>query len=129
MTVLGSFLYSSALRRSGALGVSGVVLMVALSGCALNKVNEGKNVTFDGHRFNAKLAEAKDNRASFVVVVAEVSKSLSGAREAGRYEATKHCLREYGTSEVTWRLGPDAPDGQLRISDNTLTLVGECVGW
>jgi hypothetical protein len=85
-------------------------------------------VTFEGNYYRADLKRLKDDRASFTVTVREVSQGLSGAKEAGRFEATKYCISQYGNSAVNWQVGPDTADGQLTITDNTLTFAGTCRG-
>ena len=101
---------------------------IALSACANAKVNSGRNVEFDGARFGAKLSKG-DSREEFSVLVREPSKSLTGAREAGRYEGTKYCIQNFGTSEIIWSNGPDDADESLVITDNTLVFQGRCKGW
>lgn len=101
---------------------------VALSACANAKVNSGRNVEFDGMRFSSKLSKG-ETREEFSVLVREPSKSLAGAREAGRYEGTKYCIKNFGTSEVIWSNGPDDDDEALVIVDDTLSLQGRCKGW
>jgi hypothetical protein len=51
---------------------------------------------------------------------------LVGAREAGRYEATKYCINQYGTSDIAWVSGPDVEDGSLTINNDELQLRGAC---
>lgn len=83
-------------------------------------------IYFDGQLFNAK-ARAVDARIDvFTVAVKPVSKSLKGAREAGLYEATVYCVNKYGSSDIIWAAGPDAPEGQLNINKDTLILQGRC---
>ena len=83
-------------------------------------------VLFDGQSYKSKLRKIDRQRDQFTVTVAPVSKSLLGAREAGRYEAVVHCVNEYGSSDIIWAAGPDAPQAQLRIDKDTLTLQGRC---
>lgn len=83
-------------------------------------------VYFDGQFYNAKLRKVERQLDQFTVTVKPVSKSLLGAREAGRYEATVHCVNAFGSSDIIWAAGPDAPDGQLNIQNDTLTLSGRC---
>lgn len=114
------------------IGFSKTVLVVCcglgLASCANQKLNSGRNVQFDGMTFRAKLSKG-DDRAEFSIAVHEPSKSLSGAREAGRYEATKYCIKNYGTSDVIWTHGPDDAENSLIVVDGSLQFSGRCKGW
>ncbi len=83
-------------------------------------------IFFDGQYYNAKVRKIERQLDVFTVSVKPVSNSLSGALEAGRYEATVHCVTSYGSSDVIWTAGPDAPQSQLNIEKDTLTLQGRC---
>jgi hypothetical protein len=85
-------------------------------------------VPFDGHIFRTKLSKVDKQRDQFSVTINQVSASLKGAREAGRYEATGYCIEQFGSSDVDWVVGPDSPDSALVIVDDKLTLRGACVG-
>ena len=52
--------------------------------------------------------------------------SLDGAREAGRYEAIRYCIANFGSSDIAWTEGPDAEDGTLTIANDRLLLRGTC---
>ncbi len=102
-----------------------VALMLTLTACAGQRERQ---VAFDGHVFKAK-ASAVDkavSRADFTATVSGVSKSLEGAREAGRYEGTKYCIVNYGSSRINWAVGPDTAPAQLRVVDDSLTFAGRC---
>ncbi|KEJ89425.1 hypothetical protein [Sulfitobacter donghicola] len=83
-------------------------------------------IFFDGQFYNSKLRKVDRQLDQFVVTVRPVSKSLEGAREAGRYEATVYCVNAFGSSDIIWIAGPDAADDQLNIEKDTLTLRGNC---
>ncbi len=112
-------------RVSAGLPVATLALVGALvlSGCASNNPN---HVAFDGHFFRAKLSKVKADRAQFTVEVADSGKSLEGAREAGRYQATKYCIANFGSSLVEWENGPDVEDEELVIDGDRLMLKGAC---
>ena len=103
---------------------------LAVSGCAKTRdlMTGREKVTFDGQNFRSTLAASKEDRAVFGVTVRDAAKSLSGAREAARYEATKYCIEQYGNSRVDWAVGPDAEDGQVVIRDGDLDFNGVCQG-
>ncbi|WP_026756121.1 hypothetical protein [Sediminimonas qiaohouensis] len=89
----------------------------------------GGDVLFDGRSYSASLSADRDDPAAFTVSVANAGGArLAGAREAGRYEATKHCIEITGNSRVVWSTGPDAPAEALTLSDGALLLAGRCAG-
>lgn len=93
-----------------------------LAGCTSSE----DRVLFDGHFYNAKLRKVERQLDTFTVTVRPVSKSLQGAREAGLYEATVYCVNAFGSSDIIWTAGPDAPADALSIDKDTLTLQGKC---
>ena len=95
-----------------------------LAGCA----NDGERVAFDGQYFKTKVAEVDDDQAQFQISVSPVSASLDGAREAGRHQATKYCIENFGLSDATWVAGPDAEATDLILDGDTLLLRGACDG-
>ena len=101
----------------------GVILL--LTGC--ESLRE-RQIAFDGYLFKARTSavDRSVSRADFTATILSVSQSLSGARQAGRYEGTKYCIAQYGTSRVKWTIGPDTPPQSLQIVDDTLTFVGRC---
>ncbi|MFT4707636.1 MAG: hypothetical protein ACI9PU_001478 [Ascidiaceihabitans sp.] len=96
--------------------------VLALTACGLNN----NNPTFEGQTYRAKLSKIDKQRDQFSVSVSPVSSSLEGAREAGRYEAIKYCIAQFGTSDIIWVNGPDAEDGSLTITDDKLEFRGTC---
>ena len=99
-----------------------IASVMALASCGQN-VN---NPAFDGKNFRAKLSKVDKQRNQFSIAVSPVSQSLEGAREAGRYEATKYCIAQYGSSRVNWINGPDGEEGALSVIDDKLQLRGAC---
>ena len=105
--------------------LTGCVLVCSLA--ALSACNDKEDaIAFDGQYFRAKVSKVDKQRDQFTVTVGPVSASLDGAREAGRYEATKYCIEQYGTSDKTWVVGPDSPSEALRIEGDKLVLRGAC---
>jgi predicted small secreted protein len=95
---------------------------VVLAAC-----NRGEeDILFDGQKYKTKARKEADDLAVFVASITPVSASLDGAREAGRYEGTKYCIENYGTSKIKWTVGPDTDPETLTISDDTLVFRGEC---
>lgn len=107
--------------------LSAVVALAVVSACGIVTPSENR-VLFDGHAFRAKAkpVDKKASPADFTVVVNGVSASLDGAREAGRFEGTKFCIKQFGSSKIVWKVGPDTEPQNLRISDDKLTFAGTC---
>lgn len=93
-----------------------------LAGCTSSE----DRLFFDGQLYNAKLRKVDRQLDQFQITVRPVSKSLLGAREAGRYEATSYCINLLGSSDITWTEGPDVEEGALTIDKDTLVLQGRC---
>ena len=95
-----------------------------LMGCSNPLDLEENKVPFDGHYFSSKITQNKTDDRYFTLKVRRASRSLSGAREAGRYEATRFCIKNFGTSDIKWALGPD--DENLGLTGRILKLRGKC---
>lgn len=105
--------------------VLAALLLVSACGEAPSR---STRVAFDGQYFRAKVkpVNKKTAPAEFTVTVNDVSASIDGAREAGRYEATKFCIQNFGSSRIKWKLGPDTEPQNLRIENDKLTFAGSC---
>jgi hypothetical protein len=95
--------------------------LLLLTGCTA-RINENR-VAFDGVMFNTKLKVASDKKG-FEITVPRAHRSLNGAKEAGRYEATIYCVNKFGTSDITWVSSPD--DVSEISSSNSIYLKGRC---
>lgn len=104
------------------LGAICVTAAVALTACG----PDADDILFEGEFFRTKLKTERGSRQSFVVTAKPVQASLLGAREAARYEATVYCVNRYGRSDIIWAVGPDSPDEELQIDQDTLILTGQC---
>ena len=93
-------------------------------GCSNPFELEENKVSFEGYYFSSKLSRNKLDDRSFDLTVRRANRSLSGAREAGRYEATRFCIKNYGTSDIKWVLGPD--DQSIGLTGKVLKLSGQC---
>ncbi|WP_120500800.1 hypothetical protein [Roseovarius sp. EL26] len=102
-----------------------LVALLTVSACTEKR----QRVYFNGVYYPTKAKSASEDRQSFVVTVKRATKGLDGAREAGRLEGTKYCLKNFGTSEIKWVQGPDAKNGTLNLSGSDLKLTGACVTW
>lgn len=112
------------LTRTGLLVLAASVALTACSG----ERKRRDQLPFEGIYFKSRAASTREDRRAFTVTVTPVSASLDGARAAGRYEATKYCLRAFGSSDIDWTLAPDAEQATLAVADDTLTLTGRCAG-
>lgn len=102
------------------------VMLTVMSACSVTSSSD--RILFDGKYFRAN-ARSVDKRAKptdFTVTVNGVSESLDGAREAGRYEATRFCVQNFGSSKIDWQVGPDSEPQTLRIENDKLTFAGKC---
>ncbi len=99
-----------------------IALLGTVAACDLGK----DRPEFDGQTFRASLSKKGETKAHFSVSVKPVSASLQGAIEAGRFEATKFCVTNFGTSDVVWDVSPDQDPETLVIDNDTVTFVGVC---
>ena len=99
-----------------------LVVSVLVAGCTgtSRKVNA---VKFDGHYFAGRASKVQADPVGFTVRIRNAAKSISGAREAARYEATIYCIERFGTSDIIWSIGPD---DEASLSNRSLTLAGRC---
>ena len=100
-----------------------ISLALILSACGERRA---ERVLFDGIYFRSKVSAPRNAKQQFEVVVPGVSRSFEGARDAGRYEATKHCVNTFGTSDIIWAQGPDDDPETLVIDRDRLFLTGSC---
>jgi len=111
-------------RRPALLTTTMLAATLLLAACSGER--RAERVAFDGQFFRASAKKVDRQRLNFEVTVRPVSASLAGAREAGRFEAIRYCIGNFGTSNIDWTNGPDAEDGTLRIANDRLLLLGTC---
>ena len=104
----------------------GNFLIISLStfllfGCSA-RINENR-VPFDGVLFNPKL-KVGASKKDFEIIVPRSYRSLLGAKEAGRYEATIYCVNKFGTSDIIWDVSPD--DASEITSNKSIFIKGRC---
>ncbi|WP_296762010.1 hypothetical protein [Sediminimonas sp.] len=123
------------LRRMANFALLAALALGGVSGCSAVRdrvaaIGGGSDVRFDGNRYRAALDAPRDDRMAFTVTVSDAAGArLAGAREAGRFEATKHCIARTGSSRVVWGAGgPAAPAEALALEGGTLTMTGRCEG-
>ncbi|WP_299687185.1 hypothetical protein [uncultured Tateyamaria sp.] len=100
-----------------------LIAVLLVSACQERRADR---VAFDGVFFRSNASNIDRQRDDFEVAVSPVSASLEGARDAGRYEAVRYCIKNFGSSDITWIAGPDAEDGTLTIAGDRLVLRGTC---
>jgi hypothetical protein len=85
-------------------------------------------VTFDGLAFrtSSSAVDRRADRKEFDVLVRNATQSIDGAREAGRFEGTRYCINNFGTSRIAWSVGPDTEASRLVLSNGNLALRGRC---
>lgn len=108
-----------------------LVAVTALSACGRSGAGNvwGNRLQFDGQYFRVQLSTERGNRSDFTVTVNDAVRTLTGAREAAEHRANKHCVKQYGTSDLTWDVSPDVEDSELPIVNGDLILKGTCDGW
>lgn len=111
---------SDDMRRPVLLGLL-IIAALMLTACG-----RSDPVTFDDQVYRAKLSKVDRKLVEFSVDVSPVSASFEGALEAGRYEATRHCIENFGTSVIDWKTGPDDDPETLPVVNDTLSFRGAC---
>lgn len=119
------------MRPAGAPIPRGLALVLLVAGLALAGCSKkSERVYFDGNYYPAKgRAVDKSDRQSFTLTVRRAGQGLKGARAAGRHGGKTYCLKYFGTSEIEWTVGPDAPAAALGAESGRLTLRGRCILW
>lgn len=110
------------------LGTVTLVLVTGtlVAGCA----DREKRVMFEGNHYPAKArAESRDDRRGFTATVRRADAGLDGARAAARHEGITYCVRNFGTSDIAWAVGPEADPDVLMHSSGAVTVSGRCAIW
>ena len=100
-----------------------LVASTLVAGCS-GTIRNVNAVKFDGHYFAGRASKSTVDPHGFSVRIRNAAKSIAGAREAARYEATIYCIEQFGTSDIIWSIGPD--DEAISLSNGSLTLAGRC---
>ena len=57
----------------------------------------------------------------------DAAQNVAAAQRAGRYSATQHCVRKFGTSEIDWTLASAGAPETLGLTERgELILQGRC---
>lgn len=104
-----------------------LVAAVLLTGCSALQGRDD-NAVFDGVHYRADVKSSREARNVFSIEVRDATQgSLQGAREAGRYEAIKYCIKQTASSDIAWTVGPDDAAAARIDSAGNLVLQGRCV--
>ena len=95
-----------------------------LSVASCSRLIDDNRVAFGGIYFSSKVQSEKAHKENFEIFVRKATQNITAAREAGEYEATIYCVRNFGTSDVDWVYGPD--DVAPQFDDDALYLKGTC---
>ena len=93
-----------------------------LAGCQ----NDRDRLRFDGQYFRTKVRDVDGQRDEFTVTIRDVSRSLMGARLAGRHAGISYCVGNYGNSDIDWVVGPQTPAQRLVVRNDRLVFRGTC---
>lgn len=108
--------------------LAGVLAAATLLAACGEAPSNATRVAFDGQYFRtkAKAVDKKKMPTEFTITVNGVSASFDGAREAGRYEAIRYCVQNFGSSRIKWTVSPDTEPQNLRIENDKLVFAGTC---
>ena len=83
--------------------------------------------SFDGVFFRAKADRVDRNDLSlFTTTVSPASASFEAARAAAEHEGIKYCIENFGTSRITWTIGPETASAGVPIENDRLSYQGRC---
>ncbi|MEC9199128.1 hypothetical protein [Donghicola tyrosinivorans] len=102
--------------------LSATLLIAALAVSACGK----QPYEYAGSNHKAKVKTARSDRATMTIPTKKVSDGLDGARAAAQFEATRHCLKYFGSSDIIWAVGPETADADLPINGEVVTFSGVC---
>ena len=100
-----------------------VVASTLVAGCS-GTIRNVNAVKFDGHHFAGRASKTGVDPRGYSVRIRNAAKSIAGARDSARYEATIYCIEKFGTSDIIWSIGPD--DEAISLSNRSMTLAGRC---
>jgi hypothetical protein len=100
-----------------------LIALVLLSACQRRE----PDYLFDGINFRADTGAPRGDRRSFVTTVRDATQNVAAAQRAGRYSATKHCVRKFGSSEIDWAAASAGVPETLGLTERgELILQGRC---
>jgi hypothetical protein len=104
--------------------VLSAVCLAVLAGCG--KTSNREKLLFDGYAFKTSIKDVKEDPLMFDVTVKGANQSRTGAEDAGRYEATRYCVVNYGNSKLEWLVVQETAGRDLQVEKDTLLLRGRC---
>ena len=69
---------------------------------------------------------AQKNAEEFVVSVKNKEQGIEEVRESVRFEATKYCLLNFGTSDINWKISQITQDWAFDSNSGKLIFSGQC---
>ena len=100
-----------------------LIALVLLSACQRRE----PDYLFDGINFRADTDAPRGDRRSFTTSVRDAAQNVAAAQRAGRYSATQHCVRKFGSSEIDWaQASAGAPETLGLTEQGVLVLQGRC---
>jgi hypothetical protein len=105
------------------LGFMGTLAIMGFAVSACGEKYFDNRIAFGGILFDGRVTQSETDPKSFDLVIRNAVQNVDAARDAARYEGTKFCIEQFGTSDIDWAHGPeDAP----QMSDGHLLLNGSC---
>ena len=100
-----------------------LIALVLLSACQRRE----PDYLFDGINFRADTDAPRGDRRSFATSVRDAAQNVAAAQRAGRYSATQHCVRKFGSSQIDWaQASAGAPERLALTEQGVLVLQGRC---
>ena len=100
-----------------------LIAVVLLSACQKRE----PDYLFDGINFRTDTDAPRGDRRTFTATVRDAAQNVAAAQRAGRYSATKHCVRKFGSSEIDWTpASAGAPETLGLTERGELILQGRC---
>ncbi|GAW34021.1 hypothetical protein RA2_01066 [Roseovarius sp. A-2] len=107
------------------IGIAAVVIAL-LASCASRE----ERVFFDGNFYPPKSGGERSDRRNFTATVKRVSRGVEGAQKAAVHEATRYCLKNFGTSDIAWAGVAEGEIGPVYLrSGDRITVEGRCEIW
>lgn len=100
--------------------------LVLVAGCT----DSEERVLFDGNYYPGKARGEKTDRRDFTATVRRAGRGIGGAQKAALHEATRYCLKNFGTSEIAWSGVPEGQEGPVYArSGDRVSVKGRCIIW
>ena len=104
-------------------------LAVALAGCGISeRLGLSRDRTAISLPYRAGLAVGEDQHDIAVAVTAPLTTTVDQVRESARYQATYHCLQNFGDSDADWQIDPATGDWAFVRTEETMIFNARCEG-